>query len=99
LNIQVRAASVDCSEPYGLRCSAFLSKKEQPWNTDVSLEESSVCIARRDDVKIAGEPEALVRCFDELELPVGRIGLEVCPSTQWLDPGLVAAVRLAVSPP
>jgi len=57
-----------------------------------------VCIARRDEVKIAGEPEALVRCFDELELPVGRIGLEVCPSTQWLDPGLVAAVRLRSAP-
>jgi len=56
-------------------------------DTDVSLEESSVCIARRDEVKIAGEPEALVRCFDELELPVGRIG-----------PGLVAAVRLRSAP-
>ena len=53
-------------------------------DTDVSLEESSVCIARRDEVKIAGEPEALVRCFDELELPVGRMGL--------------AAVRLRSAP-
>jgi hypothetical protein len=53
---------------------------------------------RRDEVKIAGEPEALVRCFDKLELPVGRIGLEVGPSTRWLDPGLVAAVRLRSAP-
>lgn len=40
---------------------------------DVSLEESSVCIVDATgtivrEVKIASEPEALVRYFDELEL-------------------------------
>lgn len=42
------------------------------------------------EVKIASEPEALVRYFDELELPVGRIGLEAGPLSQWLHAGLVA---------
>ena len=49
---------------------------------DVSLEESSVCIVDATgtivrEVKIASEPEALVRYFDELELPVSRIGRPV----------------------
>ena len=48
---------------------------------DVSLKESSVCIVDAKgkivrEIKVASEPEALVRYFDELELPVGRIGLE-----------------------
>lgn len=42
---------------------------------DVSLKESSVCVvdARGKvvrEVKVASEPEAVVRYFDELELPV-----------------------------
>jgi transposase len=48
------------------------------------------------EVKIASEPEALVRYFDELELPVGRIGLEAGPLSPWLHAGLVAAGRAAV---
>jgi hypothetical protein len=28
---------------------------------------------RREEVEIAGEPEALVRCFDKLELPVAAL--------------------------
>jgi transposase len=68
---------------------------------DVSLEESSVCIVDATgrivrEVKIASEPEALVRYFDELELRVGRIGLEAGPLSQWLHAGLVAAGRDAV---
>ena len=43
------------------------------------------------EVKIASKPEALVRYFDELKLPVGRIGLEAGPLSQWLHAGLVAA--------
>ncbi len=51
---------------------------------DVSLDESSVCIVDATgtimrEVKIASEPEALVRYFDELELSVSRIGLEAGP--------------------
>ena len=68
---------------------------------DVSLEESSVCVVDATgtivrEVKIASEPEALVRYFDELQLPVGRIGLESGPLSQWLHAGLVAAGRDAV---
>jgi transposase len=68
---------------------------------DVSLEESSVCVVEATgrivrEVKIASEPEALVRYFDELELPVGRVGLEAGPLSQWLHAGLMAAGRDAV---
>lgn len=68
---------------------------------DVSLEESSVCVvdARGTivrEVKVASEPEALVRYFDELELSVIRIGLEAGPLSQWLHAGLVAAGRDAI---
>lgn len=48
------------------------------------------------EVKVASEPEALVRYFDELELAVSRIGLEAGPLSQWLHAGLVAAGRDAV---
>jgi hypothetical protein len=59
---------------------------------DVSSEESSVCVV---DVtgKVASKPEALVRYFDELGLPVSRIGLEAGRLSQWLHAGLVAAGR------
>ncbi len=65
---------------------------------DVSLEESSVCIVDATgtivrEVKIASEPEALVRYFGELELSVIRIGLEAGPLSQGLHAGLVAAGR------
>lgn len=68
---------------------------------DVSLEESSVCVVDATgkvvrEVKVASEPEALVRYFDELELPVSRIGLEAGPLSQWLHAGLVAAGRGAL---
>lgn len=68
---------------------------------DVSLEESSVCVVDATgrivrEVKVASEPEALVRYFDELDLPVSRIGLEAGPLSQWLHAGLVAAGRDAV---
>jgi len=48
------------------------------------------------EVKIASEPEALVRYSDELELSVIRIGLEAGPLSQWLHARLVAAGRDAV---
>lgn len=53
---------------------------------------------RREEVEIAGEPEALVRCFDKLELPVGRIGLEVGPSTRLAGSGACGRRTAAVSP-
>lgn len=65
---------------------------------DVSLKESSVCVVDATgkvvrEVKVASEPEAVVRYFDELELPVCRIGLEAGPLSQWLHAGLCAAGR------
>lgn len=68
---------------------------------DVSLKESSVCVVDTSgtivrEVKIASEPEALVRYFDELGLAVSRIGLEAGPLSQWLHAGLVAVGRDAV---
>src|SRR5208283_1627447 len=63
---------------------------------DVSLKDSSVCVVDATgkvvcEVKVASEPEALVRYFDELGLPVSRIGLEAGPLSQWLHVGLIAA--------
>lgn len=48
---------------------------------DVSLKESSICVVDRTgnvvrEVKVASKAEVLIGYFDELELPVGRIGLE-----------------------
>jgi transposase len=68
---------------------------------DVSLKDSSVCVVDATgkvvrEVRVASEPEALVRYFDELGLPVSRIGLEAGPLSQWLHAGLIAAGRDAV---
>jgi transposase len=68
---------------------------------DVSLKQSSVCVVDVSgkvvpEVKVASEPEALVRYFDELGLPVSRIELEAGPLSQWLHAGLIAAGRDAV---
>ena len=48
---------------------------------DVSLERSSVCVVDSTgrivrEAKVASEPEALARFFDELGLPLARIGLK-----------------------
>ncbi|MGJ0513416.1 IS110 family transposase [Methylocystis sp.] len=69
--------------------------------SDVSSKESSVCVVDTAgkvvrEVKVASEPEALVRYFDELGLPVSCIGLEAGPLSQWLHAGLMAAGRDAV---
>jgi transposase len=68
---------------------------------DVSLKESSVCVVDAvgkvvREVKVASEPEALIGYFEELGLPVSRIGLEAGPLSQWLHAGLMAAGRDAV---
>ena len=62
---------------------------------DVSLKESSVCVMDAKgkvvrEVKIASEPEALVRYFGDLGFPVSRIGLEAGPLSQWLHAALGA---------
>ena len=51
---------------------------------DVSLERSSVCVVDATgriirEAKVASEPEALVRFFRQLGLPLTRVGLEAGP--------------------
>src|SRR3712207_5311284 len=63
---------------------------------DVSLERSSVCVVDAAgkivrEAKVASEPEALVRLFAQLGLPLARIGLEAGPLSQWLHAGLTEA--------
>jgi transposase len=43
------------------------------------------------EAKVASEPEALVHFFEQLGVPVARIGLEAGPLSQWLHAGLTAA--------
>jgi transposase len=43
------------------------------------------------EAKVASEPEALVRFFGQLGLPLTRIGLEAGPLSQWLHAGLTEA--------
>jgi transposase len=68
---------------------------------DVSLERSSVCVVDGTgkivrEAKVASEPEALVRFFRELGLPLARVGLEAGPLSQWLHAGLTGAGLEAV---
>jgi transposase len=63
---------------------------------DVSLERSSVCVVDSTgrivrEAKVASEPEALVRLFGQLGLPLTRVGLEAGPLSQWLHAGLTEA--------
>src|SRR5499427_8146930 len=63
---------------------------------DVSLELSSICVVDGrgkivKEAKVASEPEALVCFFNELGVPVNRIGLEAGPLSQWLHAGLTQA--------
>jgi transposase len=68
---------------------------------DVSLERSSLCVVDATgrivrEAKVASEPEALIIFFQQLGLPVTRIGLEAGPLSQWLHAGLTAAGLEAV---
>jgi transposase len=63
---------------------------------DVSLELSSVCIVDErgtiiSEVKVASEPEALIRFLRTREVEIGRVGLEAGPLSQWLHAGLADA--------
>lgn len=60
------------------------------------LELSSVCIVDAKgkivrETKVPSDPAALVGFFRGLRIPVGRIGLEAGPLSQWLHAGLSAA--------
>ena len=68
---------------------------------DVSLERSGVCVVDATgriirEAKVASEPEALVRFFRELGVPLARVGLEAGPLSQWLHAGLTGAGLEAV---
>jgi transposase len=63
---------------------------------DVSLKLTSVCIVDAKgkvikETKVETHPDALVALFDDLRLPVTRIGLEAGPLSQWLHAGLTQA--------
>ena len=63
---------------------------------DVSLEQSSVCVVDGTgrivwEARVASEPGALIRFFDQLGRVVTRIGLEAGPLSQWLHAGLTKA--------
>src|SRR5258708_39518622 len=67
---------------------------------DVSLKDSSVCVADANgkivrESTVASEPEALIAWFGELGFAVTRIGLEAGPLSQWLYAAMQKA-RLAV---
>ena len=63
---------------------------------DVSLELSSVCIVDEagkvvKESKVETHPDALVKFFKDLGLPLTLIGFEAGPLSQWPHAGLVAA--------
>jgi len=60
---------------------------------DVSLELSSVCVVDASgkvvkESKVETHPDALVKFFKDLGLPLALIGLEAGPLSQWLHAGL-----------
>ncbi len=68
---------------------------------DVSLEQTSVCVVDAQgqvvrEVKVASEPEALIRFLGDQQLEIARVGLEAGPLSQWLHAGLVTAGYEAV---
>jgi transposase len=63
---------------------------------DVSLELSSVCIVDATgelvkEAKVESHPDALVKFFKALGLPLTVIGLEAGPLSQWIYAGLTKA--------
>ena len=63
---------------------------------DVSLEQSSLCVVDATgkivrEAKVASEPEALAIFFQELDVPLIRIGREAGPLSQWLHASLTRA--------
>lgn len=68
---------------------------------DVSLEQTSVCVVDAQgqvvrEVKVASEPDALIRVLSCQDLEIARVGLEAGPLSQWLHAGLVTAGYEAV---
>lgn len=68
---------------------------------DVSLEQTSVCVVDVQgqvvrEVKVASEPDALIRFLSCQDLEIARVGLEAGPLSQWLHAVLVTAGYEAV---
>jgi transposase len=68
---------------------------------DVSLELSCVCVVDGAgqilrEVKVASQPEALIKVFQESGLTFTRVGLEAGPMSQWLHAALVEAGIAAI---
>lgn len=69
----------------------------------VSLERSGACVVDATgeivrEAKVASEPEAPIRFFRELGVPLTRIGLGAGPLSRWLHAGLTGAGLEAVLP-
>jgi transposase len=63
---------------------------------DVSVRQTSICIVDdtgrvMKEVKVASEPEALLKVLGNLAHRFKRIGLEAGPLSQWLFSGLAEA--------
>lgn len=63
---------------------------------DVSLEETAVCVVDETgrivrEARVASEPTALIAFFNQLDLPLERIGLEACSLSAWLHEGMTEA--------
>jgi transposase len=68
---------------------------------DVSLELSCVCVVDGAgqilrEVKVASQPETLIKFFQESGLTFTRVGLEAGPMSQWLHAALVKAGIAAI---
>ena len=60
---------------------------------DVSLEETTTCIVDETgrivkETRAESEPQALIAAFEEIDLPLERVGLEACSLTAWLHEDL-----------
>ena len=61
-----------------------------------SLEETAVCVVDEGgrivrETRVASEPTALIAFFNQLDLPLERIGLEACSLSAWLHEGMTEA--------
>ncbi len=71
---------------------------------DVSLEQSSLCLVDGKgrivrEAKVPSERDALITWFQDLDLPLSRIGLEAVSLSQWLYARLAEAGQTPGLPP
>jgi hypothetical protein len=63
---------------------------------DVSFAKTAICVVDRDGAlqwqgKVAGEPGPLISRLARWSGVIERVGIEVCPLSEWLHRGLRAA--------